>query len=136
MPKTHQQRPSEERVGRNSPEKSTPLPSGMSKKRKTYRKQAARHEDPGKHPLLASAPASWEAHPGLTRKADSRQLAKDPRPRSGSASNAHKPRKASRLHPKAVTEPQPPPNARTAEFDHDLAAAQRPADPLAMGDSL
>lgn len=135
MPKTHQQRPSEERVGRNYPERSTPVPSGPVKKQKTYRKQAARHEDPGKHPPLAGVPISWEPHPGLTRKADSRQLAEEPRPRSGSASNAHKPRKASHLHPKAANE-LPHSHERTAEFEHDLAVAQRPADAVGMGSSL
>lgn len=136
MPKTHQQRPSEERVGRNYPEKSTPMPSGMLKKRKAYREQAARHEDSGKSPPLTGAPVKWEPHPGLTHKADSRQLAEEPRPRSGSASNAQKPRKASRLHPKAFNQSPSHPHERTDEFDHDLAVAQRPADAMGTGSSV
>ncbi len=133
MPKTHQQRPSKERVGRNNPKESTPVPSGTYKKQETYLKQAARHEDMGKHPPLAKAPASWESHPGLTHKADSRQRAGDREARSGSESNAHKPRKASHLHTKAVNEALPHHQERVAEFDHDLAVGQRPAEAMGMG---
>lgn len=56
--------------------------------------------------------------------------------RSGSASNAQKPRKVSRLHPKAANEPRPHLHERTAEFDHDLAVTQQPADAMGLGSAV
>ena len=133
MPKRHQQRPSEERVGRNFPAKSTPIPAGTPKKEETYKKQAFAHENPGQAPPLAQPPASWRSHPGLTRQGNSRALTSEGRRRSGSESNAHSPRKSSRLHPNANAQPQQHQPDRTSEYQQDLAVSQRPASEMGMG---
>ena len=101
MPKRHQQRPAEERVGRNNPEKSTVITTGTPKKKETYRKQAAEHENPAKTPQEAKVPPSRNMHPGLTHEGDSRARMAEGEKRSGSDSNANKHRKGSRLHGKS-----------------------------------
>ena len=120
MPKRHQQRPAEERIGRNNPGKSTVITTGTPKKKETYRKQAAEHKDPGKTPQEAKVPPSRDMHPELTHKGDSRKLTAEGEKRSGSYSNADKRRKGSRLHEKPERQPSPHPEGD--DFEHDLEA--------------
>src|SRR5690348_4719333 len=120
MPKRHQQRPAEERVGRNNPKKSTVITTGTPKKKETYRKQAVEHKDPGKTLQEAKVPPSRDMHPELTHEGDSRALTAEGEKRSGSDSDANKHRKGSRLHEKP--ERQPPPHPAGYDFEQDLEA--------------
>jgi hypothetical protein len=120
MAKRHQQRPAEERVGRNNPEKSTVITTGTYKKKETYRKQAEEHKNPGKTPQEAKVPPTRDMHPELTHEGDSRARTVEGEKRSGSDSNANKHRKGSRLHETA--EKQPPPHPEGYDFEQDLEA--------------
>ncbi|MBV8694039.1 MAG: hypothetical protein JO183_00940 [Ktedonobacteraceae bacterium] len=109
MAKRNQNRPSEERVGRNNPKKSTVITTGTYKKPETYQQQELEHEDAHKIAQEAKVPPQRDSHPGLTHQADSQLMAEEGEKRSGSDSNAHKHRKSSRLHEskKELNRPQP-----------------------------
>ena len=120
MPKRHQQRPAKEIHGRNNPEKSTVITTGTYKKEETYEEQAREHENPGKLPQEAKVPPKRVIPPEVTTKeADSEAMMEEGERRSGSDSNAHKPRKDDRLHEQAERQPEPPP-AQADDFVEDL----------------
>jgi hypothetical protein len=73
--------------GHNNPEKSTELTTGTPKKRETYRKQAALHEDPGK--IAQHQQPEWLEDTRDERPGEPHTRARHPRGhRSGSDSNA------------------------------------------------
>src|SRR5438270_7210640 len=110
MPKRHQQRPAKEIHGRNKSEKSTPITTGTYKKHETYEEQAREHENPAKLPQEVKVPPKRVIPPEVTtKKEDSEAMMEEGEHRSGSDSNANKPRKGSRLHEKPEREPEPQP---------------------------
>lgn len=120
MPKRHQQRPAKEIHGRNNPEKSTVITTGTYKKEETYEEQAREHENPAKLPQKAKVPPKRVIPPEVTtKKADSEAMMEEGEHRSGSDSNAYKPRKGSRLHERAERQPEPQP-AQVDDFVEDL----------------
>jgi hypothetical protein len=120
MPKRHQQRPAKEIHGRNKAEKSTVITTGTYKKKETYEEQAREHENPAKLPQKAKVPPTRVIPPEVTTKeADSEAMMEEGEHRSGSDSNANKPRKDSRLHEKAERQPEPQP-AQADDFEEDL----------------
>ena len=121
MTKKHQQRWARTQAGRNNPEKSTEITTGTYKKPETYRAQAIHHDDPGKLAQAAAPPASRLPTPGkLTHKADSRRRTGERNTRSGSDSNATKPRKDRSVHAGHAAD-QPPPSIPVEEnFTKDL----------------
>ena len=119
MPKRHQQRPAEERQGRNNPEKSTVITTGTPKKQETYEEQARRHENPAKQAQHANVPPNWVEKPDVTtKKQDSQAMMEKGRHRSGSDSNAHSARKKDKLHDDR-RQPDSHPVA-TSDYDEDL----------------
>ena len=82
MPKKHQQRPAKEHVGRNNPEKSTEITTGLYKKQETSRREALEHKDPAKTAQDAHVPATFDHNPGLTHLANSQARTEDPERRS------------------------------------------------------
>ncbi len=120
MPKRHQQRPAKEIHGRNKAEKSTVITTGTYKKKETYEEQAREHENPAKLPQKAKVPPTRVIPPEVTTKeADSEAMMEEGEHRSGSDSNANRPRKDSRLHEKAERQPEPQP-AQADDFEEDL----------------
>jgi len=120
MPKRHQQQPAKEVHGRNNPEKSTVITTGLYKKKETYKEQAREHKNPVKLPQKAKVPPKRVIPPEVTtKKEDSEAMMERGKHRSGSDSNAHKPRKGSRLHEKAERQPEPRP-AGVDDFVVDL----------------
>lgn len=120
MPKRHQQRPAKEEVGRNNPEKSTPITTGTPKKEETYRREATEHKNSTPVPQHEKVPPSRDLHPGLTHKADSQGRMEDRERRSGSESNAHRGRKAPQVHgSERLEQPQAHP-AVADTFEADL----------------
>jgi len=120
MPKRHQQRPAKEVHGRNNPEKSTVITTGLYKKKETYQEQAREHKNPAKLPQQARVSPKKVIPPEVTtKKEDSEAMMESRKHRSGSHSNAHKPRKGSRLHEKAERQPEPRP-AGVDDFGVDL----------------
>jgi len=120
MPKRHQQRPAKEIHGRNNPEKSTVVTTGEYKKKETYQEQAREHENPAKLPQKAKVPPKRVIPPEVTTKRqDSEAMMEEGERRSGSDSNAKKPRKDSRLHEEPERQPEPKP-ARVDDFVEDL----------------
>ncbi len=120
MPQRHQQRPAKEVHGRNNPEKSTVITTGLYKKKETYEEQAREHKNPAKLPQKAKVPPKRVIPPEVTtKKEDSEAMMEEGERRSGSDSNAHKPRKGSKLHEKAERQPEPRP-ARSDDFVEDL----------------
>ncbi|MDB5074966.1 MAG: hypothetical protein JWO42_1145 [Chloroflexi bacterium] len=77
---------------RNNKKKSMVIITGNYKKRETYKKQAALHQDPGKLAQKANPPKD---HPRKRRTLESTNRIREKlgETRSGSDSNAHKPRK-------------------------------------------
>jgi hypothetical protein len=74
--------------GPNNPSKSQPMHTGAPKKRETYKKQAALHDNPGKHPR--SYQRRWN---GDTRDYPTKEEAHEARKqcrRTGSDSNQSK----------------------------------------------
>ena len=136
MPKRHQRWPAKMVAGRNNPKKSTVITTGTYKKQETFQEQAKRHEDPGATPQEAKVPPSRDPRMGRTREADSRERILEREPRSGSDSNASKPRKGSELHDRdKEKQPLPHPEGYDLEHDysHDLEVAHRPAENGGMG---
>lgn len=137
MPKRHQQWSAKKVAGRNNPKKSTVITTGTYKKQETFQVQAQRHEDPTAIPQEAKVPPSRDMRMGRTHKADSRECIQERRPRSGSDSNARKPRKSSKLHKSDKAERQPPPHPEgydvEHDYEHDLAVVHRPAEDEGMG---
>lgn len=127
MPKRHQQRPAEERVGRNNPDKSTVITTGTPKKQETYAEEAREHKDPGVLAQKAKVPASRDMQPGVDHEADSQERMQDREQRSGSHSNASTHRKDDQLQDEDAFR-QPLGQVRVAEdgFAHDLRASSRP----------
>lgn len=120
MPKKHQQRPAKAMHGRNKAEHSTVITTGSYKKRETYEKQARLHMNPTRLPQKAKVPPQWVFPPDVTTKeANSQARMEEGERRSGSNSNAHSPRKASRLHEPAERQPQPHP-AQVDDFEEDV----------------
>src|SRR5438034_1785016 len=120
MPKRHQQRPAKEIHGRNKAEKSTVITTGTYKKKETYEEQAQKHENPAKLPQEAKVPPKRVIPPEVTTKRqDSEAMMEEGEHRSGSDSNAKKPRKDSRLHEEPERQPEPKP-ARVDDFVEDL----------------
>ena len=120
MPKRHQQRPAKEIHGRNKAEKSTVITTGTYKKKETYKEQAQKHENPAKLPQEAKVPPKRVIPPEVTTKRqDSEAMMEEGEHRSGSDSNARKPRKDSRLHEEAERQPEPHP-AQVDDFVEDL----------------
>ncbi len=73
--------------GHNKHEKSTPITTGTPKKRETYKKQAALHEDPGKKPPVAKNEWDPDTRHYVTHEANSAARALDRKERTGSDSN-------------------------------------------------
>ncbi len=119
MPKRHQQRPAKELAGRNNPKKSTTITTGTYKKSETSREQALEHENPTITPQEAKVPPSIDFSEGRSHKADSRLMTEEGEKRSGSASNANKHRKGSKLHEQAQKQPQPH-HQQNKDFIDDL----------------
>ena len=74
--------------GRNNPSKSQPMRVGAPKKHETYRKQALMHDNPGKHPPVAT----YHLWNGDTRDYPTKEqahAARTPCRRTGSESNQH-----------------------------------------------
>src|SRR5438132_7581133 len=106
--------------GRNKAEKSTVITTGTYKKKETYEEQAQKHENPAKLPQEAKVPPKRVIPPEVTTKRqDSEAMMEEGEHRSGSDSNARKPRKDSRLHEEAERQPEPHP-ARVDDFVEDL----------------
>jgi hypothetical protein len=121
MPKRHQQRPAKEIHGRNFPEKGMVITTGTYKKKETYQEQAYEHENPAKLPQKAKVPPKRLMLSEMTTKeADSQAMMQEGRHRSGSDSNAHKPRKASKLHEKSERQPSPHPPKEKDFVEEDL----------------
>ncbi len=137
MPKRHQGWSAKKVAGRNNPKKSTVITTGTYKKQETFQEQAQRHEDPGATPQEAKVPPSRDMRMGRTHKADSRERIQEREPRSGSDSNARKPRKDSELHDSDKAKRQPPPHPEGYDLEHDyahdLVVAHRPAEDEGMG---
>lgn len=121
--KRHQQRPSKERVGRNNPEKSTPISAGAMKKTETYHEQAMRRDNPGKQPPMSKVPPKWTAHPGLTHKANSRRRTNEQPTHGGSDARAQAQHAEERAREAE----------RQSEFARDLQVSQRPAEAMGLG---
>lgn len=120
MPKRHQQRPAREIHGRNNPKKSTVITTGTYKKKETSQEQAREHENPNKLPQEAKVPPKRVMHPDVTtKKEDSEAMMEAGEQRSGSDSNAHGPRKGSRLHEEVERQPAPRPT-QSDDFEEDL----------------
>jgi hypothetical protein len=106
-----------DRPGNNNPTKSQDMTTGTVKSAETFKRQAAEHEDPGKHPPVTKAPHD-SPHEGHTLEQVSRLQMREPETRSGSDSNAHGSRKERSVHG--------PESRRSAadqsgqDFDHDL----------------
>ena len=75
-------------TSRNNPSKSQVITTGTYKKRATYKKQAALHQDPGKRAQAAKPIAHPDARELLTHEANSQERALDRTTRSGSDSDA------------------------------------------------
>jgi len=137
MPKRHQQRPAEERVGRNNPKKSTVITTGTPKKHETYEREAQEHKDPGVLPQEAKVPRTRDMTPEITHEANSRERMQDREKRSGSHSNASTHRKGAELHDNdAVRQPTGHPEVAD-NFSQDLAESYRPdAGPAINGQSI
>src|SRR5437667_1841394 len=121
MPKRHQQRPAKEIHGRNKAEKSTVITTGTYKKKETYEEQAQKHENPAKLPQKAKVPPKRVIPPEVTTKRqDSEAMMEEGERRSGSDSNARKPRKDSRLHEEAERQPEPRPVQADDVVEEDL----------------
>jgi len=127
-------------AGRHHPKKSTVITTGTYKKPETFQEQAKRHENPGATPQEAKVPPSRDTLMGLPHKAVSQELIREKEPRSGSDSNASKPRKGSEVHEGDETKRQPPPHPKGYDIEHDfardLAVAHRPAKDEGMGAPL
>jgi len=117
-----------EATGHNNPRKTTPITTGSSKKRaKNY------GHDHDKKQGKSDAPAQYaKVHPmqeGLSKlphEANSRALEREGKKRSGSDSNASKPRKGSRLHEHHSDQNTPMPlRAMEADVTEDLTANDR-----------
>ena len=119
MPKRHQQRLAKEQAGRNNPRKSTVITTGTPRKKETVREEAIEHKDTGKMPQEAKAPPMWDTTEGRSHKADSHAMMEKGEQRTGSASNADKRRKGSRLHDSDKAEKQPPPHSGSVDFYHE-----------------
>ncbi|HZU67616.1 MAG TPA: hypothetical protein VFA09_10095 [Ktedonobacteraceae bacterium] len=120
MPKRHQQRPAEERRGRNNPDKSTPITTGTYKKQETYEEQAREHKNPGKLPQKSKVPPERVMHPeATTNREQSEVMMEKGERRSGSDSNASGGRKNSRMHEKAQRQPEGH-STQTNDFEEDL----------------
>ncbi|EFH86116.1 hypothetical protein [Ktedonobacter racemifer] len=120
MPKKHQQRPAKAMHGRNKAEHSTVITTGTYKKKKTYQEQARLHQNLDPLPQRAKVPPQWVIPPEMnTRKANSQVMMERGESRSGTDSNAHKPRKASRMHEPAERQPEPLPG-RVDNFEEDI----------------
>jgi hypothetical protein len=116
MPKRGQRQV--DRPGRNNPTKSQDMTTGTVKSAETFKRQAAEHEDPGKHPSVTKAPHDGP-HEGHTLEQVSRLRMQEPATRSGSDSNASGPRKERAVHGGA--EKRQPEAAQSAQdFDRDL----------------
>lgn len=74
----------------NKPKQSTIITTGTYKKRLTYKKQAALHQDPAKKPQAAKPLWHPDTRKLLTHEADSARRALDGTKRTGSDSNADK----------------------------------------------
>jgi len=107
-----------DRPGRNDPTKSQDMTTGTYKSDETYEKQAAEHEDPGKHAPVTKAPHDRQ-HEGHTLEQVSRLQTQEPGTRSGSDSNASGPRKERAVHGSA--EHRQPKGPRPGQdYDRDL----------------
>src|SRR5260221_5649943 len=116
MPKRHQQRPAKEVHGRNKPEKSTVITTGLYKKKETYKEQAREHKNPAKLPQEAKVPPKRVIPPEVTSKRqDSQAMMEEGERRTGSDSNPTKGHKDSRLHEISDRRTQPRP-VQTADF--------------------
>lgn len=99
MPKRHQQHTAMCIHGHNNPEKTTVIRTGTPKKEKAYKRAALRHDNPGKPPPITKVRPKRVMHPEVaTKKQDSQVRLQEGVHRSGSNSNAHNPRKHSRMH--------------------------------------
>ncbi|GCE29661.1 hypothetical protein KDA_51450 [Dictyobacter alpinus] len=109
MPKRHQRRPTLEIIhGRTNPDKSTVITTGTYKKKETYEKEAREHDNPAKLPQGTKVPPKRVFPPEVTtKKQNSKAMMEEGKRRSGSDSNATKPRKDSRLPPNPQKEPRP-----------------------------
>jgi hypothetical protein len=96
------------------------ITTGPYKKKETYQEQAREHENPAKLPQKAKVPPQRVIPPEVTtKKADSEVMMEEGEHRSGSDSDATRPRKSSRLHEKAERQPEPHP-AQVDDFEEDL----------------
>jgi hypothetical protein len=96
------------------------ITTGPYKKKETYQEQAREHENPAKLPQKAKVPPQRVIPPEVTtKKADSEVMMEEGEHRSGSDSDATRPRKGSRLHEKAERQPEPHP-AQVDDFEEDL----------------
>lgn len=120
MPKRHQQSPAKTSAGRNNPKKSTVITTGTPKKQKTYREEAARHENPEPQPQREKVPPSRDPSEGLTHIADSRSMEYAGERHTGSESNAHSARKKARLHEHHRDRNTPRPQPADPDFIDDL----------------
>jgi hypothetical protein len=122
MPKRHQRRPAKEIIhSRNNPKKSTVITTGTYKKEETYEVQAREHENVAKLPQKAKVPPQRVIPPEVTTKeANSQAMMEEGERRTGSDSNAHKPRKDDRLHEKAERQPEPRPVQVDDVVEEDL----------------
>src|SRR6266566_436328 len=81
--------------------------------------------------------ASRDLRMGRTHKADSQERIQEPEPRSGSDSNARKPRKSPEVHESDETRRQPPSHPKgydlEHDYQHDLEVAHRPAEDGGLG---
>lgn len=128
MPKRHQQYPGKRAAGRNNPQKSTEITTGLPKKQGTYQRQIRAHEATTKTAQRAKVPSPWKMNMGLTHVADSRRRSEERRARSGSESNADKHRKGREVHASSKAREQP-----GEDYARDLQAGHRPAEHLGMG---
>ena len=126
MPRGKEGRYTGEETGHNNPRKTTPDTTGSSKRRS---KNYGHDEHAGEHEHSGAQAQDTKVHPRqeglskLTHKADSRALELEGEKRSGSASNAHKHRKGSRLHEDHRDENTPLPlRDMEADVTEDLTA--------------
>lgn len=120
MPKRRQQHPAMAMHGHNNPEKTTVIRTGTYKKKETYEKEARRHENPAKRPPPIKVPPKRVPHPEVTTKKQNSQIRlQEGEHRSGSDSNAHRPRKQSRLRESSERQPEPKP-VQQEDYEADL----------------
>lgn len=120
MPKRHQQHTAKAIHGHTNPRKTTVITTGTYKKKETYEEEARRHDNPAKPPPITKVPPKWDPHPEVaTKKQDSLARMEEGEHRSGSDSNAHNPRKKSRLHEPPERQPEPNP-VQQDDYEQDL----------------